>query len=548
MLTKTDYLYFAERAIDGMAAIVDELGDELANVRPDLPGSNTPYALLTHCLGVVEAWAGGFVGGRTVGRDRSAEFEASGPVDELLVRVEVVAEAFRQDVDAAEPGRPLRETPPAEFEGPDRELDQGSALQHVYEELAQHHGQMQIMRDVIVAANGRPAPASAPFDAIDPVRLRAGTGVKWGATDADVLPSWVADMDFGIPPAVRRAMRDVVDRQDFGYPYWPDGDPVTAAFERRMAARFGWVPRPDRSMVLSDLLQVLQITIEHVTRPGDGVAIHVPSYPPFLASIERSGRRIVPIPMVDDGERWGFDTDGLPARLAAEGVTLLVVVNPHNPTGRVLDRAELESLAGIAAEFDITVLADEIHADLAYAGHDHLPFASLSDDAASRTITMTSATKAFNIAGLRCAVAHVGGDRLWESIQREPLDYFGTPAAIGRVATVAAWEESHDWHDALMRQLDANRRTVAEWAAGHVIGHHSPDATYLGWLDLSRTPVAHDPAGEIERRGRVLVNPGHDFTQHTDLDARSFARINFATSADTLASILDRIGGTVGRH
>jgi cystathionine beta-lyase len=389
----------------------------------------------------------------------------------------------------------------------------------------------------------------APFDTIDPARLRAGTGIKWGVADEDVIPSWVADMDFGIPPAVQRAMRDVVDRQDFGYPHWPDGDPVVAAFERRMVDRFGWAPRPGRTKVLADLLQILQITIEHTTRPGDGIALHVPSYPPFLAGIQRAGRRIVPIAMTDDGERWGFDTDGLVARLADAGVTLLIVVNPHNPTGRVLDRDELGSLAAVARELDIPVLSDEIHADLAYDGHPHVPFASLSDDAASRTITATSSTKTFNIAAVRCAVAHVGHDATWESLEREPVDYFGAPAVLGMIATVAAWEESHDWHADLMRRLDANRRTVAAWAeaSGHRVGHHSPEATYLGWLDLSATPVAHDPAGEIERRGRVLVNPGHDFTQHTELDSTAFARINFATSAEMLSRILERIDTALAR-
>jgi len=381
------------------------------------------------------------------------------------------------------------------------------------------------------------------FDAIDPTRLRAGTGIKWGVADDDVIPSWVADMDFGIPLAVQRAMRAVVDRQDFGYPHWPDGDPVVAAFERRMADRFDWVPRPGRTKVMSDLLQILQITIEHTTRPGDGIAIHVPSYPPFLDGILRAGRRIVPIPMTDDGERWGFDGDGLTDRLAAAGVKLLIVVNPHNPTGRVLDRGELDVLATAARELDVPVLSDEIHADLAHAGHQHVPFASLGDDAAGRAITATSATKAFNIAAVHCAVVHVGADRVWESLDREPLNVFGDPPAISRIATVAAWEESHDWHAALMRRLAANRRTVAEWAAGsaHPIGHHAPDATYLGWLDLSATAIAHDPAGEIERRGRVLVNPGRDFTQHTALDSHAFVRMNGATSAATLSRILERI-------
>ncbi|BAL89785.1 hypothetical protein AMIS_45650 [Actinoplanes missouriensis 431] len=151
MISKDDYLYFAGRALDGMAGIVAGLGDELANSRPALPGANTPYALLTHCVGVVDYWAGVLVAGRAVVRDRDAEFTAAGPVEPLLAEVSAVRERLASDVRAAEPQASLRAQPPGSFQGPDRELNRGAALLHVYEELAQHHGQMEIMRDAILA-------------------------------------------------------------------------------------------------------------------------------------------------------------------------------------------------------------------------------------------------------------------------------------------------------------------------------------------------------------------------------------------------------------
>jgi hypothetical protein len=153
MITDDDYLYFAYRALDGMTRIVGELGDELANRRPALPDANSPYALLTHCLGVTSFWAGTLVAGREVVRDRDGEFTASGPVQPLLDRAAAVRARLACDVLRAAPASPLRGTPPASFQGPDRELSQGAALQHVYEELAQHHGQMEIMRDVLLAEN-----------------------------------------------------------------------------------------------------------------------------------------------------------------------------------------------------------------------------------------------------------------------------------------------------------------------------------------------------------------------------------------------------------
>lgn len=164
MITDDDYLYFAFRALDGMIDIVAGLGDESANRRPPIPGANSPYALLTHCLGVVSYWAGALVAGREVVRDRDAEFACAGPVRPLLARAATVRAQFAEDVRAAVPGERLRATPPPGFLGPDRELTQGAALLHVYEELAQHHGQMEILRDAILAdrvraetAAGRPA-------------------------------------------------------------------------------------------------------------------------------------------------------------------------------------------------------------------------------------------------------------------------------------------------------------------------------------------------------------------------------------------------------
>lgn len=151
MIEPDEYTYFCERALNGMSRIVGDLGDDLANQKPSLPGANSPFALLTHCLGVVDTWAGYFVAGRPNDRDRGKEFEASGPVAPLLERVDAVVLQLREDAHHANFRAPLRVVPPDAFEGPDRALSQGGALQHVYEELAQHHGQMELMRDVIIA-------------------------------------------------------------------------------------------------------------------------------------------------------------------------------------------------------------------------------------------------------------------------------------------------------------------------------------------------------------------------------------------------------------
>ncbi|MGW0163055.1 MalY/PatB family protein [Mycobacterium sp. NPDC003323] len=356
-----------------------------------------------------------------------------------------------------------------------------------------------------------------------------------------MLPAWVADMDLGIPESVTAALRQTIDRQDLGYPYWPDGDPVVHAFEERMRSRYGWFPASHRTRVFSDLIQILQIVIEYATAPGDAVAIQVPNYPPFLAAIHRAGRRIVALPLGENHAGWSFEIERYRAIFAEQSPRLLVLVNPHNPTGRVWTRPELTSLAELATHHGTLVLADEIHADLTYAPRHHIPFASLSPDVESLTITTTSATKAFNLAGTRCAVAHFGHRPTAEALDRAPLDYFGTPSVLSRVATVAAWQHGDPWLQDTIALLRRNRDRVQQWAADRPgIKHHTPEATYLSWLDFGATRLAADPAAAIVDRGRVQLSPGRDFAQHTALDTSRFARLNFATSPEVLEAILNR--------
>ncbi|WP_426512548.1 aminotransferase class I/II-fold pyridoxal phosphate-dependent enzyme [Dactylosporangium sp. McL0621] len=510
MITVEEYLDATGRALSGMAGIVGGLGDELASTRPPVQGASSPYALLTHCLGVVDYWAGALVAGRVVERDRDAEFTAAGPVAPLIARVDATRVQLAADARAADFAAPLRAVPDKSFLGPAGIATQGAALLHVYEELAQHHGQMEILRDLL-----------RPQSTVDTARLRRGTGVKWGAVAPDTIGAWVADMDLGVAPAVRHALLDAVDREDFGYPHWPDGDPVPAAFEAWMAGRHGWTPSGGHTRVFTDVLQVLQVMIEQTTRPGDGVAIHVPAYPPFLAAIVRSGRRIVPL-----------------GQSPMDGVRLLVLVNPQNPSGRVFRRAELEAVLELAERHDLPVLADEIHADLVYAPHRHIPFAALGPEAARRTVTTTSATKAFNLAGLRCAVAHVGPPALRARLDAMPPDIFGTPSTLGRLATVAAWRDGAGWLEGLRATLTANRAAVSAWAGGLPLRYTEPEGTYLAWLGGLRAPA---PAAWLEETARVRLSEGAEFAEGTDVDTGDCARLNFATSPAVLAEILGRL-------
>lgn len=370
------------------------------------------------------------------------------------------------------------------------------------------------------------------FDRSD-AALRDRDNLKWSTTPADVIPAWVADMDVDVPEVVTRTIHDRLARGDVGYPDFDAPDPLVAAFERRMAERFGWSPAEGRGRLFTDVIQVFQVLSDLETSVGDGIALHVPSYPVFLHSIADSGRRVVPIPV-------DATADELVESWRRERVSLVVVVNPHNPLGRMLGADEQRVIADAAAELDLVVLADEVHADLAFDGRRHVPFASLGEDVEARTVTVTSASKAFNLAGLHCAVAHLGAARVRERLAALPFAYLGGVSTLSRAASVAAWTEGGPWLAEVVETLQGNRDTVTAWAAGAGIGVGPAEATYLAWLDFAGTAIAEDPAGRILDAG-VRLSPGPEFTAHTTLDSSAFARLNFGTSPERLARILDRI-------
>jgi cystathionine beta-lyase len=372
--------------------------------------------------------------------------------------------------------------------------------------------------------------------------LRARRGGKWRMHPSDVLPAFVADMDFKVAPAIQDAMRRFIDTQDYGYGQMTDPAALFEAFSSWMARRHAWRPDPALTRTNSDVVQGLMATIVAFSEPGDGVIAQTPIYPPFLRLIAESGRRLVENPLLDDGSRFVVDLEGL-ERVAAEA-SMILICNPHNPTGRVLERVELEGIATIAAANNLTIVADEIHADLVYTGATHIPMATLAA-AADSTVTLTSATKGFNIAGLRASVAHFGSPELRERFDRVlPERVLGAPGRLGLAATIVAWSEAEDWLSDVMSYLDRNRKRVAEWALKAKLGHHVPEATYLAWLDCRRVEV---PEGltlqqHFIQHAKVALSEGLDFGE----PGRGHVRLNFATSAEILEEILARLSAAVG--
>lgn len=373
-----------------------------------------------------------------------------------------------------------------------------------------------------------------------PERCRRKECAKWHHVPHDVLPAWVAETDFDLCPAVADAIVDAVRRGDVGYPDWWS-EPLADAFVERMEARYGWIADPSHVRRVSDLVQAMQVVTELCSSRGDGVVLHVPNYPPFLGALESMGRAPVASPMTPCGDSWSFDAERLEHDVARARPKLLLLVNPHNPTGRVLSRAELEQVAAIAERHDLVVVSDELHAELTYPGHDHVPFASLGDDAARRTVTITSATKSFNLGGLRTAVAHVGDGRVRAAWDRLPSEMLGSLNVLGVEATLAAWRHGDGWLDRQRSHLLAMRdHLAARIAELPGIGFRPPEATYLAWLDWSGAGI-EDPAGHLRARARVEVVPGPNFGR----GGEGHVRLNFGTGKAILDAICDRIADSL---
>jgi cystathionine beta-lyase len=366
-------------------------------------------------------------------------------------------------------------------------------------------------------------------------------GEKWSLAEGR-LASWVADMDFPIAPAIVERLRHRVSL-DVGYPAWDDvgRSPLPERFVARMATRFGWSPDPTRLHELSDALQGVALAIHHLTAPGDGVVVHLPAYPPFLQLIRDTGRRLVEVPAAQTATGYAWDYDELDARLTRDGPgrsRLWILCHPHNPTGRVFADAELTRIAELARTHDLVVVSDEIHADLVHPGHTHVPFAMLGEEVDARTITVTSASKAFNLAGLRWAILYAGHAGLHEAISRLPAHYLGAPNLLAVEAIDAAWTDGDDWLAAVRGVLDDNRHRLTALLGAQLpdVRYHEPAATYLAWLDCNALGLGDDPAAAFRRRG-VELAAGRRFGSIGD----GFVRLNFATSPAVLEAIVGRM-------
>lgn len=378
----------------------------------------------------------------------------------------------------------------------------------------------------------------------DLARLRELTCIKWTYHPDDVLPAWVADMDLPPAPVIVDAVRAVVDRGDFGY-NWHAARQLPEVFSAWESRRHGWTPDPEQVRVFCDVMQAVDVALMTRCKPGDGVICFTPVYPPFLRSATVDGRQLIDCPLDPDG--WVLDTDAFEAAAAQPHARAILLCNPHNPTGRAFTREELTAIADTAQRHDLLIVSDEIWCDLVHPGAKHIPIAALSPETEARTVTLSAASKTFSIAGLHCAVAHLGDEAVRDAIAALPGHILGAVGTPGAEATLAAWTCGEPWLAETTAHLTAMRdhaieRITTELPLARV---SIPEATYLLWIDVSAYGLGEEPAQVLLEEARVALSSGNDFGEH----GAGFVRLNFATTKGVLDAVIDRVvAGVAGER
>ena len=379
--------------------------------------------------------------------------------------------------------------------------------------------------------------------ALSLTELRERTSEKWREYPPDVLPLFVAETDFPLAPAITATLQRAVEIGDTGY--MASKTPLAEAFSDFASRRYGWEPDPARIRSTADVSMGIVEILRRVTQPGERVVVTPPVYPPFYDLVAEAGAEVERVPLRDTGTRWELDLDGIRAAFE-DGATAILLCNPHNPTGTVHDRNSLAALAELADEFGVAVVSDEIHAPLAQPGTGFTPFLAVSDAAQRVGYALVSASKAFNLAGLKCALMVTADDETSAVVRGLPVEVEWRTGQFGLLAAVAAFsEESDEWLDGLLRTLDENRVLLEDLLAAHLPGarYRIPDAGYLAWIDLTALEWGDNPARRILKDAKVALHFGPAF----GAEGAGHVRLNFGTSPEILTEAIERIASLVGR-
>lgn len=379
------------------------------------------------------------------------------------------------------------------------------------------------------------------LQALDLSELQTHRSEKWRAFPKEILPLPVAEMDFPVAEPIRQTLREMIDHSDLGYlGAIPEMGVAFAGFAKR---RWGWTVDPLQVRIAADVGVGVVEVLRVITKPGDKFMINSPVYPNFFTWCNETHLELVDVPLSQsdveiNGSHWILDWAGI-EKAYASGIKAHLICNPHNPLGRIYTNEELSRLAELAKKYNVYLLSDEIHAPLNYSEQVFTPFLTVSDTAREVGITITAASKGWNIAGLKCAIIVTENEKMFETLNAiAPATHYRA-SLLGAFATVTAFEKGEPWLDSLMVQLDHNRNLVAELIAAKTpgVGYRIPHCSYLAWLDLSTFNLGEDPSAILIEKAKVAFVPGIRFgTQFAQ-----FVRLNFATSPEILEEAFNRL-------
>ncbi len=366
--------------------------------------------------------------------------------------------------------------------------------------------------------------------------LRNRKSVKWRQFPSDVLPLPVAEMDFPIAEPVKFALRDMIERSDTGYlgPF-PEMFEAFAEFARQ---RWNWIVDVSQMRIATDVGVGTVEVIRTLINPGDRVMLNSPVYDNMWRWVAEVKATLVDVPLKENNLEYSLDLDAIELEYK-KGIKVHILCHPHNPVGVIFSKEVLAKLADLAVKYQVKVISDEIHGPLVYEPKTFSPFLAVSDAAREVGIAVTSASKGFNLAGLKCALIITSSQELKEKINSMPISVAFRASLFGAVAATAAFRDSLAWLDGVIAALNENRNLVRRLIDTQLpaIGYRIPDFGYLAWLDLSNLGLGEDPTKLILERGKLAINGGVMYgPKHT-----SFARLNFGTSPEIITEAFHRI-------
>ncbi len=372
--------------------------------------------------------------------------------------------------------------------------------------------------------------------------LRRKQGAKWNSYPPNILPAWVADMDFNVAAPIRETLSNQISQSDFGYPLAAKDSGLLSLFQSRVKKRFNWDISESEVLILNDVVQGLYLGISAFSAENEGVVIQTPIYPPFLSAVTELSRLPLLQPLVAADEQFEIDFEKIESAIDSS-TKIFALCNPHNPTGRAFNLNELTKIGELCCRHDLIILSDEIHADLVYDPKTHIPIASISPEVGARTVTLMSASKSFNIAGLCMAFAHFGSSALKKEFETIPAHVRGGTNALSVAAVRCAWTLCDSWLSEIRTILSKNRDSVSQFVLEKQpkIGYFPPDATYLAWLDLRKFKPKPSYQSYMMDTAKVAVSAGEDF----GAEGRGFIRVNFATSPEILEKVLAQVGSAL---